>query len=192
MGLSAVFDLLGSVLEILALVVLVRVLISWIPGIDPDNPFIRVIRAIADPIIAPFRGLLPSFGGMLDLSPILAIVVLEVAAEVLFSVGSSVAADVPVAYFLVAALEQIVETLVVIVIMLVLLRFVVALFHADPWHPLTRGIRSLARPFCRPFDGLTTQPTGFDAAALVALVVYVAVFVAIQIVFSQVVLPTVA
>ena len=188
-----VFLIIGWLLEILTLVILVRVIISWIPHVNPDNPFIRTIRAIADPILAPFRGLLPSLGGgMLDLSPVLAFVVLEVLAQVFFSLAQNATFGYSPSYIALSAVEQIVVTVLVIVIVILILRFLVVLFHADPWHALTRGIRTLAAPFCRPFETLTTSGSSIDVASLVACVVYVVVLVVVQVVFNNIILPTVA
>ncbi|HXZ99337.1 MAG TPA: YggT family protein [Candidatus Binatia bacterium] len=189
MSLGAIFTLIGYLLDLLALIVLVRVIISWIPGINLYNPVIRVIRAIGDPILAPFRGLLPSFGGMLDLSPVLALIVLEVLAEVCFSLGANAVSGVSVATVVVAAVEQLLLTLMVIVALLVLLRLLLSLFNASPWHPLTRGIRAMARPFCLPFEGVAVRKSAVDLPAIVALVVYVVVFVAVRLIFDNLVLP---
>jgi len=174
---SNILQGLGYVLEVLTLIVVVRVIISWIPGLNPYHPLVRVIRAIADPILAPFRGLLPSFGGMLDISPLLALIVLEVLANVCFSLSYNVGlTGVSLGAILVNALEQLVLTLIVIVAVLVLLRFLLSLFHADPWHPLTRGLRAMAQPFVRPFDGIVAHRSGIDVAALIAFVAYLVVF----------------
>jgi YggT family protein len=174
---SNILQGLGYVLEVLTLIVVVRVIISWIPGLNPYHPLVRVIRAIADPILAPFRGLLPSFGGMLDISPLLALIVLEVLANVCFSLSYNVGVSgASVGYILASGLEQLVLTLIVIVAVLVLLRFLLSLFHADPWHPLTRGIRAMAQPFCRPFDGIVAHRSGIDVEALIAFVTYLVVF----------------
>ena len=169
---------IGYVLEVLTLIVVIRVLISWIPGLNPYHPLVRVVRAIADPILAPFRGLLPTFGGMLDISPLLAIIVLEILANVCFSLSYSVGVTgESLGAILVGALEQLVLTLIIIVAVLVLLRFLLSLFHADPWHPLTRGIRAMAQPFVRPFDGIIAHSSGIDVEALVAFITYLVIFV---------------
>ena len=136
----------------------------------------RLIRAIADPILAPFRGLLPTFGGMLDISPLLAIVVLEVAAEICFSLSADALTGASIGFIVVKALEQLVLTLIILVAVLVLLRFLLSLFHADPWHPLTRGIKTMAKPFVRPFDGIVTIRSSIDIEALIACVAYIVVF----------------
>ena len=185
MTVSGILDGVGYALEILAIIVLIRVLLSWIPGLNPYHPLVRLIRAIADPILAPFRGLLPTFGGMIDISPVLAIIVLEVGANICFSLGFNVGvAGASIGAILVAALEQLVLTLIIIVAVLVLLRFLLSLFHADPWHPLTRGIRAMSQPFVRPFSGIAARGSGIDVEALVALVVYLVIFFAAKLVLD--------
>lgn len=179
---SNILQAIGYVLEVLTLIVVVRVLLSWLPGLNPYHPVVRLIRAIADPILAPFRGVLPTFGGMLDLSPLLAIIVLEVLANVCFSLSYSVGlTGASLGAIVVGALEQLVLTLIIIVAVLVLLRFLLSLFHADPWHPLTRGIKAMADPFVRPFDGIIAHSAGIDVELLVAFIAYLLVFVVAKI-----------
>ena len=173
---SDILQLLGIVLEVLTFIVLIRVLMSWIPGLNAYHPVVRLIRAIADPILAPFRGLLPTFGGMLDISPVLAIIVLEVAAEICFGLSADVFSGLSVGVIVVSAIRQLVLTLIILVAVLVLLRFLLSLFHADPWHPLTRGIKAMAKPFVQPFDGIVTSHSSIDIEALVACVAYIVVF----------------
>ena len=173
---SDILQLLGFVFEVLTFIVLIRVLLSWFPGVNPFHPLVRLIRTIADPILAPFRGLLPTFGGMLDISPLLAIIVLEVLAEICFSLSADVFGGVSIGAIVVGAIEQLVLTLIILVAVLVLLRFLLSLFHADPWYPLTRAITTMAKPFVRPFDGIVTGHSSIDIEALVACVAYIVVF----------------
>ena len=178
---------IGIALEVLTFVILIRVLISWIPGVNQFHPLVRLIRAIADPILAPFRGLLPTFGGMLDLSPLVAIVVLQVLAQVCFSLSYNTLSGASLWATIASAAEQLVLTLIVIVAVLVLLRFVISLFHADPWHPLTRGIRSMSRPFVAPFHGLASRSSSVDAEALVAFIAYLVLFLVARFALDQLV-----
>jgi uncharacterized protein YggT (Ycf19 family) len=113
---------------------------------------------------------------MLDISPVLAIIVLEVAAEICFSLSADVFSGVSVGVIVVGAVEQLVLTLIILVAVLVLLRFLLSLFHADPWHPLTRGIKTMAKPFVQPFDGIIASHSSIDVEALVACVAYIVVF----------------
>ena len=58
-------------------IIFVRVILSWVNA-DPYNRLVRVICAIADPFLSPFRKLLPPWRlNGLDLSPVFAILVIE-------------------------------------------------------------------------------------------------------------------
>ena len=49
--------------------------------ISPSNPLVVAVHEVTEPILAPIRQLLPRFG-MIDLSPMVAIIVLQVIAQV--------------------------------------------------------------------------------------------------------------
>ncbi len=60
----------------LSLLILVRVLMSWIPNLDPSNPLVRLIHQLTDPILEPARRLIPPIGG-LDLSPLIVLLLID-------------------------------------------------------------------------------------------------------------------
>ncbi|HUO58083.1 MAG TPA: YggT family protein [bacterium] len=67
--LAATADILGSLLYLLEIVIIIRVIMSW-ANADPYNGFVKLICAIVDPLLAPFRRLVPPWRlGGLDLSP---------------------------------------------------------------------------------------------------------------------------
>jgi YggT family protein len=70
---------LGLLLNILWLAILVRVILSWFP-IDQRNPIIRVVFDITEPVLAPFRRVIPRIG-MFDLSPLAALLVISFLAQ---------------------------------------------------------------------------------------------------------------
>ena len=55
--------------------IFIRVIISW-TGVDPSNPLVVFVHEITEPILAPIRQFMPRLG-MLDLSPMLAIMLLS-------------------------------------------------------------------------------------------------------------------
>ena len=63
--------------------ILGRVIISWI-NLKPDNPIVVLLYGITEPILAPIRRVLPSMG-MLDLSPMVALIVMMILQRVLLS-----------------------------------------------------------------------------------------------------------
>jgi YggT family protein len=66
----------GTLLWILQIGIFIRVLLSWFP-IDPSNPIIRVLYEVTEPVLAPFRRVIPRIG-MFDLSPLAALLVISV------------------------------------------------------------------------------------------------------------------
>jgi YggT family protein len=70
---------LGLLLWVLWLAILVRVILSWFP-VDPRNPIVRVVFDVSEPILAPFRRVLPRIG-MFDLSPLAALLVISFLAQ---------------------------------------------------------------------------------------------------------------
>ena len=78
---------LGTFINILFwtlyLAILGRVIISWI-NLSPDNPIVVILYGITEPILGPIRRVLPKMG-MLDLSPMIALIILIVIERVLTS-----------------------------------------------------------------------------------------------------------
>jgi YggT family protein len=64
---------------VLLIAILIRVVFSWI-SVDPSNPFYAVLHEITEPILAPIRQFMPRMG-MIDLSPLVASVVLMFIAQ---------------------------------------------------------------------------------------------------------------
>ena len=64
--------------EIYVLILFARAVLSWFPydPSSPLNPVRRVIFAITEPVLAPFRKFIPPIG-MLDISFLVAIIVVQ-------------------------------------------------------------------------------------------------------------------
>jgi YggT family protein len=82
---SALLLAVNVIFQVAALAVLARVLVSWLPmagvRIDPYHPLIRFLYQITDPILEPIRRF--ATFGMIDFSPIVALILLEVVRRVL-------------------------------------------------------------------------------------------------------------
>lgn len=74
-NLIAFANLLFRVFYIL---LLIRVILSWVPGVDPRHPAVQFVDRMTSPILTPIRRAMPPLGG-LDLSPLVAILLLIVA-----------------------------------------------------------------------------------------------------------------
>ncbi len=67
---------------ILTWAIIIRVLLTWIPGLNPYHPVVRALASITDPILEPARRIIPPIG-MIDISPIVVIIVLQLVQEFL-------------------------------------------------------------------------------------------------------------
>ena len=59
------------------LILIIRIFLTWIPSIDWNSQPFYWIRSITDPFLNIFRGIIPPIG-MLDISPIVAIILLQI------------------------------------------------------------------------------------------------------------------
>ncbi len=62
--------------------IIIRVLLTWIPGLSPYHPVVRALASITDPILEPARRIIPPIG-MIDISPIVVLFVLQLVREFL-------------------------------------------------------------------------------------------------------------
>ena len=60
--------------------IFIRVLLSWFP-IDPRNPLVTILYDVTEPILEPLRRVIPRLG-MIDLSPLVAILIIQVIGRV--------------------------------------------------------------------------------------------------------------
>jgi YggT family protein len=88
LAVGAVFALLFTTIRLFTYAIIIRIIISWIsPG--NYNPAIELIGSLTEPVIRPFRRLLPPLGGF-DLSAFIALVALGVIGILLGGVQQSV------------------------------------------------------------------------------------------------------
>jgi YggT family protein len=82
--LSDLTSLINLLFTVLSLAVIARALLSWF---DPTlrYPISQVLVDLTQPIIAPIRRVVPPVGGMIDLSPLIALVLLQVIGRVITS-----------------------------------------------------------------------------------------------------------
>ena len=74
-----------NVLQFLIFAIFARIIVSWIAPQQPggsNNPIVNMIYQITDPILAPFRKIIPRVG-MFDFTPMFAMLTLVVIIAVL-------------------------------------------------------------------------------------------------------------
>jgi YggT family protein len=73
---------IANFLNIYLVLITVRILLTWFPTVNWMNQITSFLSPITDPYLNIFRSFIPPVGGM-DLSPILAILVLQIVAGLL-------------------------------------------------------------------------------------------------------------
>jgi YggT family protein len=61
--------------QVLIFAIVARALLSWF-NLRPDHPLVRILFDLTEPILNPLRRVIPTIG-MLDITPIAAIILLE-------------------------------------------------------------------------------------------------------------------
>ena len=83
------YYLVIAIVRVLDLAILARVLLSWV-SVSRDNRLVLFILEITEPILGPIRRVVPPLGG-LDLSPMIAWILIEMAQRVLLTILARVA-----------------------------------------------------------------------------------------------------
>lgn len=76
------------IFQVLTFAVFFNAILSWVVMVSPRNRFVislyQVFRQITDPILAPLRRIIPLIG-MMDITPIVAIIILQIISQVIYS-----------------------------------------------------------------------------------------------------------
>lgn len=80
-GREEIADYVDALFLVYLVLIFIRVLLSWVPRL-PYNRYLRTavrfVEETTDPYLNLFRRVIPPIGGRLDISPILAIIVLYI------------------------------------------------------------------------------------------------------------------
>jgi YggT family protein len=160
-------SLLLTVINIFIVILIVRAIFSWFPGMLYTQAG-RIILTATEWYLGPIRRVIPPAGG-LDLSFLVGIIVLY-ALSIFIGSGN-----------IVAALIAVIGYALVFCIILVLVRIFFSFFKMDPWHPITQMVTQASEPFARPFRGwFPRRPGQFDWAPVAAFVVLLVAYVLVS------------
>lgn len=78
-------NLILDLFHLYSLIIIVRVVVSWV-RVDPRNQFVRILSAVTDPVLVPIQKVIPPIGGGLDISPIVAILLIQLLRKLIIGV----------------------------------------------------------------------------------------------------------
>lgn len=73
---ATIFDIYAILYPIFSWGFIIYILSSWVPGLR-ESRFGEILGRVYEPLLEPFRRIIPPLGGMLDLSPLVFIIVLQ-------------------------------------------------------------------------------------------------------------------
>jgi YggT family protein len=74
-GASPIAQIINGLSTLLVIAIIARSLLSWF-NMDPRSPLIQALNAVTEPILDPIRRIMPRLG-MIDFSPLVAILLLQ-------------------------------------------------------------------------------------------------------------------
>lgn len=78
-------NIIDKTILVFTILIIARALISWVPQlVDPRGPIAEFLITVTDPILAPIRAVMPRMG-MLDLTPLIAILLLRLIGTILIA-----------------------------------------------------------------------------------------------------------
>lgn len=84
-----IFNSFEILIRIIDWIILIRVLLSWIP-IDRNSSLVKIVYSLSEPLLYPIRQILRKSplgdGMMLDFSPIILILILQVIQTILYNI----------------------------------------------------------------------------------------------------------
>ena len=84
-GFDSIGSIIATLIQLLSICIFIRALVSWVSP-DPRNPFVQVLDAITEPVLQPLRQIVPRVG-MMDITPLVAIILLQVISRMVASSG---------------------------------------------------------------------------------------------------------
>lgn len=79
----SLYSIVNVMFEVYTFLIIAQVLMSWVPH-DRYHPVFRFIEEVTEPVLRPFRRLIPVVGGI-DFSPIVALMAVELVRRVILS-----------------------------------------------------------------------------------------------------------
>lgn len=83
---GSIIALLATIIQIYSFVLLGRVILSWVPNVNPRNPIVQFLYQVTEPVLEPARRVLPQIG-MIDISPIVVFFGLQLLHRILLSIA---------------------------------------------------------------------------------------------------------
>lgn len=164
---AAVFFVLKTLVDLYLITVLLRFLLQWTRA-DFHNPLSQFVVTVTNPLVRPFRRIVPSWRG-LDLATLVVLLLLQLvvtAALVWLTTGEIPGPGLLVYYALLRTIVSAVRLYFFAILVYAILSWV----SPGQWSPLTSVLASLNEPLLRPVRRLIPPIGGLDLSPLFVLI----------------------
>ena len=66
-----------KLLNLYQLILILRILLSWFPNINWYSQPFRLLDSLSEPVLGIFRKIIPPIGGVIDISPIFPLIIIN-------------------------------------------------------------------------------------------------------------------
>lgn len=146
--------------------VMLRFLLQWARA-DFYNPLAQFLVRVTQPVLHPFRRVIPGWGGI-DLPALVVMVLLQMLALALLMIIAGVSPRID--YLILRTPAELISLLLNIYLIAIFMRVLLSWISPDGYHPAMTVVLSLTEPIMRPFRAIIPSIGGIDLSPLAAII----------------------
>jgi len=158
--------LVDTLFSLYIMAVMLRFLLQWARA-DFYNPLSQFLVRITQPLLAPFRRLIPGWGGI-DLSALVLMILLQMLSLAALMVIAGVTPRVD--YLLLRTPAELISLLLNLYLVAIVVRAILSWISPDDYNPATTVLLSLTEPVIRPIRSVLPPVGGVDLSPLAAII----------------------
>ena len=158
--------LVDTVFSLYIMAVMLRFLLQWARA-DFYNPLAQFLVRITQPVLHPFRRVIPGWGGI-DFSALALMVVLQAIALALLMLIAGVTPRID--YLLLRTPAELISLLLNLYLVAIVVRAVLTWISPHDYNPAMTVLLSLTEPVIRPFRAVIPPLGGVDLSPLAAII----------------------
>ncbi|AGM40419.1 hypothetical protein SPISAL_01600 [Spiribacter salinus M19-40] len=158
--------LVDTIFSLYIMAVMLRFLLQWARA-DFYNPLSQFLVRITQPLLAPFRRLIPGWGGI-DLSAVVLMILLQMLGLAALMVIAGVTPRVD--YLLLRTPAELISLLLNLYLVAIVVRAILSWVSPNDYNPATTVLLSLTEPVIRPIRSVLPPVAGVDLSPLAAII----------------------
>lgn len=158
--------LIGTLIDLYVAAVLLRLLLQWVRA-DFYNPLCQFLVKVTNPVLVPFRRIIPSIGPVDTASIVVMILLQGIGVFLITRLG---AIDMTPVQILVYSCVKLLMMLLITYMILIIVAVILSWFGSRARHPIVPLIYQLTEPVLRPIRKVIPSIGGIDLSPLFALI----------------------